>query len=373
MQAHAISGPWAAGDRVLVCVDQQPRGASLIRYAKRQADRLRAPWSALNIETPRSAGMPEADKDRIATTLRLAEQLGGEAITLPGHDIAAEIIRHAAANNVTHIIIGKPTSPRWRTIFEGSVSQELIRRAGDISVHVISGDERDGTRARPAAAPEPRRFRSAPYLVSTALVGTALGLSSLIHTVLDVRNIALVFLMAVLASAVTSGLWPALFASVLSALTLNFFFLQPLYTLDIADPESAIALFFFLGVAIVASNLMARVQRQAAAARQRARTTEDLYLFSKKLAGTGTLDDVLWATAYQIASMLKVRVVILLPDDDTISVRAGYPPDDTLVDADIAAARWAWEHDRPAGRGPTRCPAPSGSICPCGPGARRSA
>src|SRR5690606_34642766 len=109
-------------------------------------------------------------------------------------------------------------------------------------------------------------------------------------------------------------------------------------------------------VAVIASNLTARVQRQAVAARQRARTTEDLYLFSKKLAGTGTLDDVLWATAYQLASMLKLRVVILLPDNGSIAVRAGYPPDDTLVDADIAAARWAWEHDRPAGRGADTLP-----------------
>ena len=92
------------------------------------------------------------------------------------------------------------------------------------------------------------------------------------------------------------------------------------------------------------------------AARQRARTTEDLYLFSRKLAGTGTLDDVLWATAFQIASMLKVRVVLLLPEDGTIAVKAGYPPDDTLVDADIAAARWAWEHNRAAGRGADTLP-----------------
>ena len=98
------------------------------------------------------------------------------------------------------------------------------------------------------------------------------------------------------------------------------------------------------------------MQRQAAAARQRARTTEDLYLFSKKLAGTGTLDDVLWATAFQIASMLKVRVVLLLPEDGTIAVKAGYPPDDTLDDADIAAARWAWEHNRAAGRGADTLP-----------------
>lgn len=356
MQAHAIPGPWAAGDRVLVCIDEQARGASMIRYAKRQADRLRAPWAALHIETPRSAGMAEPDKDRIAASLRLAEQLGGEATTLPGQDVATEIIRHAAANNFTHIVIGKPSKPRWREFFEGSVSHELIRHAGDISVHVIAGHERDAAGSRPMTAAAPGRFEIWPYLWSTAHVGVALAFGTLLYRVLDVRNIALVFLMAVLASAVQSGLWPALFASVLSALAFNFFFLPPLYTLTIADPESVIALGFFLCVAVIASNLTARVQRQAAAARQRARTTEDLYLFSRKLAGTGTLDDVLWATAYQIASMLKVRVVILLPEDGSIAVRAGYPPDDTLVDADIAAARWAWEHNRPAGRGADTLP-----------------
>jgi two-component system sensor histidine kinase KdpD len=356
MQANAIPGPWAAGDRVLVCIDEQPRGASLIRYAKRQADRLRAPLAALYIETPRSAGMAEPDKDRIAASLRLAEQLGGEAITLPGQDIATEIIRHAAANNVTHIVIGKPNKARWRELFEGSVSHELIRHAGDISVHVISGNERDASVSRPMAAVEPGRFQIWPYLWSALHVGVAIAFGTLLFRVLDVRNIALVFLMAVLVSAVQWGLWPALFASFLSALAFNFFFLPPLYTLTIADPESVIALGFFLGVAVIASNLTARVQRQAAAARQRARTTEDLYLFSKKLAGTGTLDDVLWATAYQMASMLRVRVVLLLPDSESIAVRAGYPPDDTLVDADIAAARWAWEHDRPAGRGADTLP-----------------
>ena len=74
--------------------------------------------------------------------------------------------------------------------------------------------------------------------------------------------------------------------------------------------------------------------------------TEDLYLFSRKLAGVVTLDDLLWATAYQIAQMLKVRVVLLLPEGETIEVRAGYPPEDMLDDADLAAAKWAWQHDQ---------------------------
>ena len=73
-------------------------------------------------------------------------------------------------------------------------------------------------------------------------------------------------------------------------------------------------MFFFLLVAVIASNLTARVRSQAIVARQRAKTTEDLYLFSRKLSSVGSLDDLLWATSFQIASMLKVRVVILMPE-----------------------------------------------------------
>ncbi|MEK1890665.1 MAG: sensor histidine kinase KdpD [Phyllobacterium sp.] len=357
MQANAIPGPWAAGDRVLVCIDEQPRGPSLVRYARRLADRLRAPWMAVHVETQSSSRLSEAGRDRIASTLRLATQLGGDAITLPGRDAAEDIARYARENNVTHIVTGKPDKSRWRELFEGSVSHDLIRRAGNISVHVISGSGEENPAVRRAAEQaQSRGFELKPYLMSTGYVIGALAVGLLLSRVLDVRNIALVFLMAVLASAVTVGLWPALFASVLSAAVLNFFFLEPLYTLVISDPESVIALGFFFCVAVIASNLTARVQRQAAAARQRARTTEDLYLFSRKLAGTGTLDDVLWATAFQIASMLKLRVVLLLPEDGRIEVKAGYPPDDTLDDADIAAARWAFENNRAAGRGADTLP-----------------
>ncbi|MDQ6433620.1 sensor histidine kinase KdpD [Mesorhizobium sp. LHD-90] len=358
MQAHAIPGPWAAGDRVLVAVDERPRGASLVRYARRQADRLRAPWAALHVETSRTIGLPEADKDRLAATLRLAEQLGGEAVTIPGQDVAGEIVRYAAANNFTHIVIGKPDKPRWREFFQGSVTHDLIRLAGNLSVHVTTGTEQDtGLAARGVkTAAQPAQLQPWPYAAGTLYGVCALAAGFALDQFLDVRNIALVFLMAVLTSAVTAGLWPAIYTSVASAVAFNFFFLEPRYTLTIRDPESVLAFVFFLIVALTASNLTARVQRQAAAARQRARATEDLYQFSRKLAGTGTLDDVLWATAFQIASMLKLRVVLLLPENGTIAVRAGYPPDDTLVDADIAAARWAWEHDRPAGRGADTLP-----------------
>ncbi len=121
-------------------------------------------------------------------------------------------------------------------------------------------------------------------------------------------------------------------------------------------PPICSAFGFFTLVAILVSNVAARGRTQAMAAFERARNTESLYSFSRKLAGAGTLDDVLWATAYQTALMLKVRVVLLLPEDGTITVKAGYPPEDILDDADIAAAKWAWENNRAAGRGSDTLP-----------------
>ncbi|MGH7034497.1 MAG: sensor histidine kinase, partial [Stellaceae bacterium] len=84
--------------------------------------------------------------------------------------------------------------------------------------------------------------------------------------------------------------------------------------------------------------------------------TEELLVFSRKLAGVATLDDLLWATAYQIAAMLKLRVVIMMPETLDLVVKAGYPPEDELDGADIAAAKWSWAHNHPAGRGSDTLP-----------------
>jgi two-component system sensor histidine kinase KdpD len=361
MQAHAIPGPWAAGERILACVSEDPRAAGLVRYAKRLADRLHAPFTALYVETRRSLQWTEEERDRVADTLRLAQAFGGEAITVPGGDrgVADDVIGFAQANNVTQIVIGKSTRSRWFEILYGSVVHDLVRRSGNISVHVIAGDElardpipRTTVRAAEDAAP----FNPWPYGVALVAVAAAVGVGGLIKPLLGVENVDLVFLTAVVAIAVRYGLWPSLLATVASSLCYNFFFLPPLYTFTITDPTNLAAFVFFTVVAVVVSHFAARGRSQTVAARERVRAVELLYAFSRKLAGVGTLDDVLWATAYQTALMLKVRVVLLLPEDGSIVVKTGYPPEDILDEADVAAAKWAWQNDRVAGRGSDTLP-----------------
>jgi two-component system, OmpR family, sensor histidine kinase KdpD len=359
MRAHAIAGPWPAGERALVCVSEAPSTAGLIRYTKRAADRLQLPWTALYVETARTQRLSDAERDRIADHLRLAERLGGSTITIPGRNIVDEIVAYATANNITQIIIGKSDRSRWFEMLHGSVVHDLVRRTGEISVHVISADDRDAVppkavQTRPTVEPLPFEH----YLGSAAAVAVALGIGLLLKKVIAVQSISLVFLTAVLASAIAWGLWPSLFAAVASVLVYNFFFLPPLYTFSVGDPENVVALFFFLMVAVIVSKLTSATRSQIVTARSRAKTTAELYAFSRKVAGIGGLDDLLWATAHQISSMLDVRTVLLMPvnEGDGIEVASGYPPEDRLDDADMAAARWTWEHNRPAGRGADTLP-----------------
>jgi two-component system, OmpR family, sensor histidine kinase KdpD len=361
MQANAIPGPWAAGERILVCINEDPRAAGLVRSTRRLADRLHAPWTAVSIETRRSLQLTDDERDRLANTLRLAENLGAEALTIPGAQrrIADDILTFARSNNITQIVSGKSTRSWWFELLRGSVVHDLVRRAGNISVHVIAGDDLEpapnpGKGVRTAERSEP--FDPVPYGMALLFVAAALGMGKIIHPWFGIENVDLVFLTAVVGVAVRYGLWPSLLASVIASLCYNFFFLPPIYTFTITDPTNVAAFFFFMLIALLVSNVAARVRGQATAAMERVRTTEHLYSFSRKLAGTATLDDVLWATAYQTALMLKVRVVLLLPEQGRITVKAGYPPEDELDQADLAAANWAWTNDRSAGRGSDTLP-----------------
>src|ERR1700753_3330663 len=163
MQANAIAGPWAAGERILVCLSEDPRAAGLVRATKRLADRLHAPWTAISIETRRSLQLTEEQRDRLADTLRLAEALGGEAVIIPGvgRRIADDLIGYAQANNVTQIIIGKATRSWWFEIARGSVVKDLGRRAANLSVTVIAGEAlpANGT----AKAKVPTESRPEPF------------------------------------------------------------------------------------------------------------------------------------------------------------------------------------------------------------------
>ncbi|MDP1604074.1 MAG: DUF4118 domain-containing protein, partial [Legionella sp.] len=318
MREHAIAGPWAAGERVIVCLDPGPGVANAVRTAKRSADALDADLIALYVETDRHATLSEQERVRLAEAMQLAAQLGAEVVTVPGRSVVEEILAFARTRNATRVVVGKSQRSRWFELTHGSVVDELVRSGSGLAVEVAPSA--DGP--APAGPTDwlldaPRRI--GPYLEGALTTAVATAVGKAIDHLIDLPNISLVFVVPVLVAAVRHGLVPSLWVSGLSVLAYNFFFIPPLYVFTIADPANVVALFFFMVVAVVASALAVRTRTQTESARREARTTAELYAFSRKTAGVIELDDLLWIVVTHLARLLKAEIVILMPEQGKLT------------------------------------------------------
>ena len=110
MVSKQISTPWKTSDRLMVAVGPSPFSEYLIRWTRRMAGSLDAPWLAVYAEPSRV--LSEEEKTRLARHLSLVRQLGGEVVTAGGADITETLLQVARERHVTQIIVGKPLGQR---------------------------------------------------------------------------------------------------------------------------------------------------------------------------------------------------------------------------------------------------------------------
>jgi two-component system sensor histidine kinase KdpD len=348
MQAHAIEGPWAAGERILACIGPDPISPTVVRTAKRLADLMDAPWIAVTVERP-GTHLDDAARRRLDDAMKLAEALGAETQTLAGSDLPAELLRFAKFENVTQIVIGRSRGGFLSELLRRSLPHELVRRMQDIAIHVVTREAEPGAPTRPPRWRVGAALGPLPFLYATLAVAGALAVGEVLTQLTPIPNLSMVFLLAVLVTAMSFGIWPAIYASVLSFLAYNFFFIPPLYTFTIAEPYELLALVIFLVVAVVSSALAGRVREQARISANRMRAMRRLYEFTRRLSGLASLDAVAEGAASEIHASLGRSVVVMLSQDDDLTLTASWPPEDVLDAAAMTAARWAYSHVEPAG------------------------
>ncbi len=357
MQSHAIAGPWPTRDRIMACISPGPLLPRLVRNARRLAERRRAPWIALYVETPAHDRLSDGEKDQINRALTLAEELGAEVVSVAGSDVPVEIIRQARQRNVTEVVVARSLRSRLINRLRGTLTDRLVELGDGINIHVVTGSPPgeswlDLMRARLAD------MRFGGLLPAAMISLTSLGMVKLVADWLPHSSIPLFILVSVLLCSLRYGHAAALLSSVLAVLGYNFLFLPPLYTFTIANPENIYTFFVFLGLALVASNLTARIRAQAEAARIREARTAALYDFSRMVTGAADADGILWAVVHHVAALAKAQSLVLMPEggdakpgQDRLTVRAAYPPEDQIDDKAKGAADWAWLKGEPAGRG----------------------
>jgi two-component system sensor histidine kinase KdpD len=355
MRDHAIPKTWPVTERLIVCVSPSPHSAAIVRAAKRMATGLRAEWIVAYVETPAHIRLPEPDRIRLTDTLRLAEQLGAETVTLSGQRIGEEILRYARARNVSKIIVGRPIRPLLKRIVYGSIVDALVRDSGDIDIYVIS---REGASPLSVAAAGRARTTDWPaYGLALAVVALCTGLAWLMFPHFHLSNLILVYLLGVVGVAIRWGRGPSVLASVLSVAAFDFFFVPPYLTFAVADTQYVVTFGVMLVVALVISTLTVRIRLQAESARQRERRTAALYAMSRELASTRGVEDILGAAVRHIVEVFRGQVVVLLPDPTgRLTRKTGYPTSFEIDSSEFGVSQWVYEHGQMAGLGTTTLP-----------------
>ena len=355
MQTRSIPGPWPASERLLVCVSPHPLSERLVRTAWRLAEQINAEWFVLYVETPGYSKLQTAQRDQLAHTMRLAEELGARTIRLPGDSVPDVVLNYARQHNITKLIIGQPLRSRLAEWLRGSIVEQLIRNGGSIDVYVISGTA-DATHFGLPSDWKPHR-PLLRYAQSVLLIAVTTLVGAVLHQLnVSPINLVMPYLAAVMIAALYLGRGPSLLAAFLSVLAFDFFFIPPRLSFSVTDTEYLLTFAGLFIVSIVVSTLATRAREQAEAARNRETNTVTLYAFSRDLAAADGLDEIVSLIITHLSETFSREVFVLLPENDRL-VLSGHSPDADLDESELAVAVYAFQHGQPAGRDTTTLPA----------------
>jgi two-component system sensor histidine kinase KdpD len=348
METQSIAGPWPTAERLLVCVSGSPYSEKLIRATCRLAEELKGQWFTVYIETPAVSRHVQENREHIWRDLRLAESLGGQVASVTATDITDALIEYATRNNITKIVMGKPTRRHWRKILQTPIVDRIIRRSGAIDVVIVSF-EPDKSAVAAKAHKHRNTFELSGYATSVALVLAATVLCELLRPFLAPTNMVMFYLLAVVVAALRLSRKPAVATAFLGVLAFDFFFVPPRMTFAVADTQYLLTFLGLFVVGIVISTLVARSKERAEVMRAREVQTASLYYLSRDLAASADINAVLKALVRNVEEALNAELVILLPEGERLDIVAA--SEGLILDIkEQAVADWAFRNNHPAGR-----------------------
>lgn len=337
---QSLSGPWAAGERLLVCVGPSPTSEGLVRATKRLADGMDATWIALHVDTGQ---LSPVEHERVDSHLQLAQRLGAEVVSQTSHSLIDQVLETAGAMEVTRVVTGRTrrTNP-FLALFRPSLADAVLHRARGVDVLVLSSQEEipGSVPRKPRARPQPGGYAVALGLVALA---TLLGLPMI--EFLNPAIQMMLFLAAVVGVAYRYGPGPSNFASVLSVVCLNFFFVSPRFTLLIDQPSYWLSFFGLLLNGLLVSRLTDSVKAQSRSAQLREADALTLLGVSRDLANAETAEDLAHVAERHLQRAFGASVVLWTDAGERLEGHQG------LSERDRAVAEQAFLSGQATGKG----------------------
>ncbi len=347
-QKKNIKGPWKAGERLMVAVSPSPYSEYLIRWTRRMAFNLKAPWVALYIE--KQQALTPAAQELLTKNMNLARELGAEVISTADEDVISGLLRVADQKNITQIVVGKPLRKYLSDYFSGgNLVERLLKKAGDIEIHVVTQPE--VSKKKREVLPRPVLVSGAKdYGISLAVIA-AVTLANLALTVITgYWTIALVYLSCIIIMSLFIGRGPVFLAAAISAILWNLLFIPPLFTLRIARVEDALMFGMYFMIAIILGSLTSKLRAKESALRIREKRITDLYEFAKALGNALGVDEVVTTAVKYIEEYFNAKAAILLADEkDRLPAEPHAASSFSVSVKEHAIAEWSFKNRLPAG------------------------
>jgi two-component system sensor histidine kinase KdpD len=349
----AIESVWKTQGHLLCCIGPAPGAEHAVRSASRLAKQLDVDWTAVYVETPRLQRLPAEERARILKVVSLAEELGAKTAILTGSDASAAILEYARSQNISTIVLGR--GPARRLPLRRHLADKLADAGEDVDlIEIGEGGKGEGT---PVLAPSIPRDTLNPragekrlrYMKTAAICLGVTAAAMAVGTYLELANIVMLFMLAVILVAVRWGRGPAIFASILNVIALDFFFVEPRFSLMVSDPEYLLTFAIMLAVGVVTGQLAGNLRFQARVAAHRERRARTLYEFARDLSNKRSTGQVIETTEQFMSLQFRGRVAVLVPDATGTLVS---PTARGMTNPfDSTTAQWAYDHAKPAGAG----------------------
>jgi two-component system, OmpR family, sensor histidine kinase KdpD len=351
---------WRSGERLLVAVSPSPFSTQLVRWTRRMAAALGAPWVAVHVESSKTLN---AEQRRLLDkNLALARELGAEIVVTRDEDPVAALVRVALARNATQIVIGKPRNNRWLDWLRGgSLVDRLARIGGQFDIYLVPAEEKPAFRFRPewTTNSNPREY----LLMLGIMAGVTLACWYLADA-FGYRTVGLVYLLTVIGLSLRVGRGPVLAAGILAGVLWNFLFIPPRFTFVIGSFEDAMLYIVTIATALVAGQLTARIRAQSRNERMREQRATALLRLTRALAEAKTLDDAAFAALRQTDELFGAKTSLVLAAENGESLVPHFAGSYPLDEKERAVADWVFSNRRVAGRFTDTLPSSEGYYVP---------
>ena len=354
---EVASRPWLARDRFLVAIAPDDQAEQLIRVGKRFADALDAEWLVVSVETPAMLKLGEQARNRRIKALRLAESLGAQTVTLEGPSASATLVEYARLRKITRIVLGEPRRIGVHALLRPSTATKLVRTGGGFDISVIARREPRQTDREPEEPAGPSEIHWRGYWAALGISLACTALAAPMYRYFAPANLVMVYLLGATIAALRFGRGPASLAAAANMIFFDFFFVEPRYSLAVADFQYVVTLAVMLVVALIIANLGASVRAQTRAAGARERRTTLLYGMTRELMAARSLEDLALVAVKHISEAFAGRAVVLVPDS---TKHLNHPKSaavpGSLMGSDLAIAQWVFDRGEPAGLGTDTLP-----------------